>query len=76
MFSPQIQGIINLSIPLIILYNARPGIFSRFYGKLACAIVVGFYIGFCHWQQGKNLAESLKYRTYATFMNKLTLSLI
>lgn len=61
MFTQQILGIINLSMPLIVLYQFYPDAITSLYGVSFCALAIGLYVYYLNVQQAKNLITSLKY---------------
>lgn len=54
-------GIIRLSFPLIVLFNIYPVVLLNFIGQFLCSLVLGCFIYYQHWNQLKNLTNSLKY---------------
>ena len=61
MLKQQILGIVNLSMPLIVLYQFYPAAITSLWGVLMCALLVGFYVYYLNVKQSKNLVTSLKY---------------
>ncbi len=61
MFKQQIAGVINLSLPIIILYNIHPNLIITLPGQLLCSAAIGAYIYFMHYKQLQNLQNSLLY---------------
>ncbi len=57
----QIIGIINLSIPVIILYQIYPAILLSTSGKIVCSLLIGIYVFYLNYRATKTQAESLKY---------------
>lgn len=75
MFNQQINGIIRLSLPLIIAYNTYPLIFSTLKGQLFCALMIGVYLCYCHWLIIQNFPKSLLYNPtgeHNELLNNLT----
>jgi hypothetical protein len=61
MLRQQILGIINLSMPLIVLYQFYPKMITSLWGALGCAFLVGSYVYYLNVKQSKNLVTSLTY---------------
>lgn len=61
MFRQQIVGVINLSIPLIILFYMMPGLLITPWGPICCAILLGMYIWYLNYQQYKAGVARLLY---------------
>lgn len=61
MFNQQINDIIQLSLPIIIIFNVYPTIFSTFKGQFFCALMIGVYLCYSHWQIAENFPKSLLY---------------
>ena len=61
MFRKQIEGVINLSLPIIILYNIHPIFIMSLPGKLLCSASIGAYLYFIHSTQLQNLQSSLQF---------------
>ena len=61
MFKQQVLGVINLSLPIIVLFYVYPHLFLSFTVRFVCALLWGAYICYLNWKQLKNLMNSLKY---------------
>ena len=61
MFRKQIEGVINLSLPIIILYNIHPNCIITLPGQLLCSAAIGAYLYFIHDKQLQNMQNSLLY---------------
>lgn len=61
MFLQQIAGVINLSLPLIILYNIQSSFLTTFWAQIFCSFSVGAYVYYCAYKQLHNLENSLQY---------------
>lgn len=61
MFRKQIEGVINLSFPIIILYNISPLFLLTIPGQIFCSFAVGAYLYFMHYKQLQNLQNSLQF---------------
>lgn len=57
----QIIGVINLSIPLLVLVYFYPTLVFTFPGVLTCSLVMGIYIGFLNYRATKNHANHLQF---------------
>ncbi len=61
MFRKQIEGVINLSLPIIILYNVYPPFLLTIPGQIICSVGLGLYLYVIHYQQLQNLQKALLY---------------
>ena len=61
MFVQQIQGVINVSLPVIALCGLFPALPGSFTGRFLCAVLIGLYVCFLNWTQIKNLQTTLKH---------------
>ena len=61
MLRQQISGVVNLSIPLIILYNLYPVLLVTLPGQIFCSLMLGAYIYYLNYLQLKNLENTLQY---------------
>ena len=61
MLKQQILGIINLSMPFIVLYQFYPTVITSLWGMVVCAVLVGLYVYYLNVKQAKNLVASLKF---------------
>jgi len=74
MLQKQIIGILNLSLPLIFIYNVWPLLFVNFYCQILCSLLIGLYIYYCSWNQLNNLEQVLQYHptgSHKDFFEKL-----
>lgn len=62
MLKQQIIGVINLSIPLIILCLVYPTIFFVWYGKIACSLAIGIHIWILNKQSLIAMTAQLTFR--------------
>lgn len=62
MIQQHILGVINLSLPIIILYNMYPIIFFGCAGKCAIALCIGLYLWYRHKQNLDALTARLSFR--------------
>jgi hypothetical protein len=81
MFNQQISGIINLSLPLIVAFNANPLLFEAFAWQAFWAGMLGAYVCYRGWKQVKNYPNSLKYEPanehkefFTTFINECNMN--
>ncbi len=72
MFKQQIIGIINLSVPIIILFKFSPDFVFSLVGTLFCSALTGIYICYLNGKIGKNMIRSLKYSPTSQNLEKLT----
>ena len=61
MFKQQIQGVINLSLPLIIIYNLQPAFFVTIYGQILCSLALGAYVYYLNYKQVEQLEKTLQF---------------
>lgn len=61
MFKQQISGILNLSLPLIILYNIWPISIENIIGQIVCSLLLGAYVYYLGWVQMHKLQQNLQY---------------
>lgn len=61
MFKQQIQGVINLSFPLIIIYNLQPAFFVTIYGQILCSLALGAYVYYLNYKQVEQLEKTLQF---------------
>lgn len=61
MFRQQVVGVINLSIPVIVLFYMMPGLLATSLGPVCCAILLGAYIWYLNYQQYKAGVARLLY---------------
>lgn len=57
----QILGIINLSLPLVVLYLISPIFVISLWGRLVCSLLLGLYVYYLNSKQAQNLTASLKF---------------
>lgn len=57
----QTIGIINLSIPFIILYQIYPSILLTVSGQILCSLLIGIYVTYLHYRIAKVQVDNLKY---------------
>lgn len=62
MLQQHVMGVINLSLPIIILYNIYPIIFFGCAGKCAIALCTGLYLWYRHKQNLDALTARLSFR--------------
>jgi hypothetical protein len=67
MLFKQIQGVVKLSLPVIVLCSFFPSLPVNLIGKFLCALIVGLYVFFLNWQQMKNLRMTLHYSPTNTY---------
>lgn len=61
MFKQQIMGVIQLSLPVIIIYSIYPALVIDPRGQLFLALLLGFYMWYLHKVQHDALIKSLIY---------------
>jgi hypothetical protein len=61
MLKQQILGVINLSLPLILLYYVYPALLFCFSGQVFCAVLLAGYVYYLNRKSAKNLVASLRY---------------
>ncbi len=61
MFRKQIEGVINLSFPIIILYNISPAFLLTTPGQIFCSFAVAAYLYFMHYKQLQNMQNGLQF---------------
>ena len=61
MLKREVLGIVNLSMPLIVVYQFYPMAITSLWGVLGCSLLVGLYVYYLNVKQSKNLVASLKY---------------
>lgn len=62
MLKQQMIGIINLSIPFVVIYQFYPAIFFAWQGVLACSIALGLYVWHLHRKNLNALTNRLIYK--------------
>jgi hypothetical protein len=74
MLRKQIEGVLNLSFPLIILYNVYPIFLLTMPGQCICSLVIASYLYFVHYKQLQNLQNTLQFSpsgSHKDFFNNL-----
>lgn len=66
MFRKQIEGVINLSFPIIILYNISPAFLLTISGQIFCSCAVGIYLYVMHYNQLQSLQKGLQFSPSAS----------
>jgi len=61
MLKQQAIGVINLSIPLILLFLIYPAALGTTVGLIMSALVMGVYVFYLNWKATKNQAAALQY---------------
>ncbi len=61
MFKKQIEGVINLSLPIILLYNVYPIVLHTVLGRVVCSLAIGLYLYYINYQQLQNLQNALQF---------------
>lgn len=61
MLRQQIVGVINLSVPVIVLFYLMPGLLTTPLGPICCSVLLGAYIWFLNYRQYKAGAARLLY---------------
>lgn len=69
MSKQQIIGVINISLPIIILYQLYPPILLSWVGPILCSGLVGLYICYINKMSNKNLLVSLRYKASENYKN-------
>jgi hypothetical protein len=62
MLQQHVMGVINLSLPIVILYNIYPIVFFERAGKCAIALCTGLYLWYRHKQNLDALTTRLSFR--------------
>lgn len=62
MLKQQLIGIINLSLPIIILFLIYPVIFSLWMGNIACAVAIGLYVWYLNRKSLHAMTSSLTFK--------------
>lgn len=57
----QLIGMINLSLPLIVLYALLPNFVLSFWGILVCSLAIGLYIAYITYRTTRNQANGLQF---------------
>jgi hypothetical protein len=71
MLKQQIIGIINLSTPVIILYQFCPSIFLVWYGQIVCALLVALYLLYLNRVAVQQNSAALLYTPTAHYKESL-----
>ncbi len=67
----QITGIINLSIPLLVIAYFYPWLFGNCYSILAISLAMGFYVLYLNYKMARNQVKGLLYKPSGQIKEKI-----
>ena len=76
MLLQQIIGIINLSIPAIVLYQLFPSYILHPYGIALYSLCIGLYILYCQYRAATNIKKALLYTPKETVLESFNKEII
>jgi Zn-dependent protease with chaperone function len=70
MLKQQISGIVNLSVPLILIYAFYPAFLGSLSGKIICSVVIGLYLFIISYKGLMQLTRTLQFVPTGAYKEK------